>query len=345
MGRSKGRSPRHGTGSGTGHGARRGERQEAHLPEPQAPESRALDPRALPEGAGRSGIPLDTETRQAMEARFGHDLSRIRIHPQAEGAGSAQALGAAAYTVGRDIVFAPGRYQPGTAGGRALLAHELTHAIQQEGAVAPARLTVGPSHDRAEEEADRIGREVYRESVPDYLRDTFRGGKVERARHREAIQGFHRSHDPQGLEERAASLEESPEAWRSEVRERSPLLQVRRAACGAGSERERMEEELPGDDEMVLQIFQFFYPDLGPPPQLNDTLRQLAAEMLAQAIRGSRAMDMVPRPPRNPSPGWLFSEAVKAVWRRGMDEGIYVAVRNQVAVTHRSAYELAKMGI
>jgi hypothetical protein len=334
--RGKGRSP----GRGKGRSPGRGEREDVHLPDP-----RVLDARALPEGVGRSGIPLDTETREAMEARFGHDLSRIRIHPHGEGAGSAEALGAAAYTVGRDIVFATGRYQPGTAAGRALLAHELTHAIQQEGAVAPAHLEVGPSDDRAEEEADRIGREVHREPVPDYLRDTFRRGRVERARHREAIQGFHRSHDPQELEERAAALEERPEAWRSEVQERSPLLQVRRAACGRRSERERMEEELPGNDEMVREIFQFFYPGMSPPSQLNDALRQLAAEMLAQAIRGSRAMDWVPRPPANPTPTWLFSEAVKAVWRRGMDEGIYVAVRNQVAATHRSAYELARMGI
>lgn len=334
MGRSegKGRSP--------GRGAGRGEREEVHLPDP-----RALDAGALPEGAGRSGTPLDTETREAMEARFGHDLSRIRIHPNGEEAGSAEALGAAAYTVGRDIVFAPGRYQPGTAAGRALLAHELTHAIQQEGAVAPAHLTVGPSHDRAEEEADRIGREVYQEPVPDYLRDTFRRGRVERDRHREAIHGFHGSHDPQELEERAAALEERPDVWRSEVRERSPLLQVRRAACGRRSERERMEEDLPGNDEMVREIFQFFFPDQSPPSQLNDALRQLAAEVLAKAIRGSRAMDMIPRPPRNPTPGWLFSEAVKAVWRRGVDEGIYVAVRNKVAAYHRSAYELAKMGV
>lgn len=78
-----------------------------------------------------SGQPLDTSTRKFMESRFGHDFSRVRVHTNAKAAESARALNALAYTVGRDIVFGHERYQPGTTGGRHLLAHELTHVIQQ----------------------------------------------------------------------------------------------------------------------------------------------------------------------------------------------------------------------
>jgi proteasome lid subunit RPN8/RPN11 len=73
-----------------------------------------------------------------MEARFGRDLSGVRVHAGAEAAESARALGAAAYTLGQSIVFGAGRYEPRTAAGRRLLGHELAHVIQQERGGAPA---------------------------------------------------------------------------------------------------------------------------------------------------------------------------------------------------------------
>jgi hypothetical protein len=67
-----------------------------------------------------------------METGFGHDLSHVRVHTDRKAAESAQAVGALAYTVGRDIVFGAGQYQPTSAGGNRLLAHELTHVMQQD---------------------------------------------------------------------------------------------------------------------------------------------------------------------------------------------------------------------
>lgn len=78
------------------------------------------------------GEALDAATRAYMEPRFGQDFSRIRVHTDAEAAESARAVRAIAYTVGRDIVFATGHYAPGTTAGRHLLAHELTHTLQQD---------------------------------------------------------------------------------------------------------------------------------------------------------------------------------------------------------------------
>jgi outer membrane protein OmpA-like peptidoglycan-associated protein len=65
-----------------------------------------------------------------MEQRFGADFSGVRVHDDARAAESARAVDAHAYTVGSDIVFAPGRYAPGTSGGDRLLAHELAHVVQ-----------------------------------------------------------------------------------------------------------------------------------------------------------------------------------------------------------------------
>jgi len=67
-----------------------------------------------------------------MERRFGRDFSRVRIHTGAEAASTARALQAVALTHGADILFADGGYAPGTSRGRELLAHELTHVVQQE---------------------------------------------------------------------------------------------------------------------------------------------------------------------------------------------------------------------
>lgn len=80
---------------------------------------------------GSSGQPLDTAIRAFMEPRFGHDFSQVRVHADAKAAESAQAVNALAYTVGRDVVFGVRQYAPGTNEGKRLLAHELTHVVQQ----------------------------------------------------------------------------------------------------------------------------------------------------------------------------------------------------------------------
>jgi hypothetical protein len=78
-----------------------------------------------------SGQPLDRATRREMESRIGYDFSHVRLHTDAQAGQSAQQLSAKAYTVGSNVVFAPGRFAPQTSEGRHLLAHELTHVVQQ----------------------------------------------------------------------------------------------------------------------------------------------------------------------------------------------------------------------
>ena len=76
------------------------------------------------------GQPLGAVARAFFEPRFGHDLSRVRVHTDAIAAESASAINALAYTVGEHTVFAAGQYAPATSAGRRLLAHELVHTMQ-----------------------------------------------------------------------------------------------------------------------------------------------------------------------------------------------------------------------
>jgi hypothetical protein len=110
---------------------------------------------AVLRGAGR---PLDAQARAALEPRFGRDFSAVRVHTDAHAGESARAVGALAYTVGRQIVFGAGQYRPGSRAGQRLLAHELTHTIQQSafGTAVSPKLAVGASRGAAEAEADRV---------------------------------------------------------------------------------------------------------------------------------------------------------------------------------------------
>jgi hypothetical protein len=88
-------------------------------------------PPVVHEVLSSAGRPLDQDTRAFFEPRFGHDFRNVRIHADCRAANSAARLNAAAYTVGRDIVFGSGGYAAGSQQGKALLAHELAHVVQQ----------------------------------------------------------------------------------------------------------------------------------------------------------------------------------------------------------------------
>lgn len=108
---------------------------------------------------GRGGGAALPETiRQEMEPRLGADLGSVRVHTDAR---SANSVGAAAYTVGDDIVVHPSRFSPGTAQGRHLLAHETVHVVQQRrgpvaGTPAPGGIRVSDPSDRFEREAEAV---------------------------------------------------------------------------------------------------------------------------------------------------------------------------------------------
>jgi hypothetical protein len=128
-----------------------------------------LDPKMLARPVSRSAPvsvrealrspyqPLGAGTRAVMQPRFGHDFGKVRVHADQQAGESAQALDARAYTVGPDVVFAPGQYAPGSPSTNALLMHELAHVVQQSAAPADDRsLAIGSPADAEEREAHAV---------------------------------------------------------------------------------------------------------------------------------------------------------------------------------------------
>ncbi len=111
------------------------------------------------EGAalGSRGQQMDGATRRAMEGRFGHDFSGVRVRTDALAGETMRSLRARACTVGEEIAFAPGQYRPESREGARLLAHELTHVVQQRrGGPAPVRDRAAPSEREAERAAQAV---------------------------------------------------------------------------------------------------------------------------------------------------------------------------------------------
>jgi hypothetical protein len=100
-------------------------------------------PAVVGEALRSPGQPLGAGVRAFMEPRIGHDFSRVRVHTGGLASRSAAAVDALAYTVGNDVVFRDGQYAPGTIEGRKLIAHELTHIVQQR--ESPAIVQRSPS--------------------------------------------------------------------------------------------------------------------------------------------------------------------------------------------------------
>jgi hypothetical protein len=106
------------------------------------------------------GQPLDSATRAFMEPRFGHDFSGVRVHTDSKAGESARAVKSLAYTLEKDLVFETGQYVPSMAAGQRLLAHELTHVVQQE--ALPSSTAVQRQIDPMEQHMDDMDTEMER---------------------------------------------------------------------------------------------------------------------------------------------------------------------------------------
>ncbi len=137
------------------------------LGEEQAQASPVLD--VVGSGGGQ---PLDERTRADMEASFGQDFGGVRVHTGGTASRSAESVQANAYTVGNDIVFRGGGYQPDTTSGRHLLAHELTHVVQQrsgpvDGTPTSSGVSVSDPGDRFEQAAEQVADQMIQRDAID----------------------------------------------------------------------------------------------------------------------------------------------------------------------------------
>ena len=121
----------------------------------EAPAPTGTVPAATAERIGRlrgGGVPLPPDLRGYFEPRLGRDLAPVRLHTGAEAAAAAREVRAQAFTVGPDIAFSPGAYDPASGEGRRLLAHELVHTVQQGAAGAASPAVVQRRPPRPEED-------------------------------------------------------------------------------------------------------------------------------------------------------------------------------------------------
>ena len=107
-----------------------------------------------------SGASLDRSVQEKFGPQLGDDLADVRIHADSTADALARSVSARAFATGNDLYFAQGEYQPGTAEGDKLLAHELTHVVQQRGAPTSGPMTVSEPGDSMETEADAVADEL-----------------------------------------------------------------------------------------------------------------------------------------------------------------------------------------
>jgi hypothetical protein len=241
------------------------------------------------------GQPMDGSVASRVGAAYGANLGDVRVHTSPEAQRMTASEGARAVTIGSDVMFAGGQYQPNTPSGDALLAHELAHVVQQSGGGAVAQSKkVAPESSAMESDADQaaIGAMVQ-----------MYGGATTSAQAGPSLRS--------GLAmQRCSGSPEDLGLTREQIRQAAQY----------------------GNKQMVEEIFVFVFGSGVPGAAEESDAQQMAAEMMDNLVKGSRAMDYVPRPTGDmPGPLWLFTEAVKAAWRIGSDRGIYSIIRTATA--------------
>jgi hypothetical protein len=143
-------------------------------------------------GSGR-GSPLDRETRGFMESRLGADFSDVRVHTDSKASESAKSVQAHAYTVGNDVVMQSDKYEPQSESGRRMLAHELTHVVQQRsgpvaGTPAPGGIKISDPSDSFKQAAESSASRVMSTAVAPAATATAQTS-VQRQEDEEEVQG------------------------------------------------------------------------------------------------------------------------------------------------------------
>jgi Domain of unknown function (DUF4157) len=127
-------------------------------------------PPSVSRAISRAGQGLDSNAKTFMESRFNRSFDNVQVHTDSDSAASARDISARAYTSGNHIVFGDGQYQPNTEGGRHLLAHELTHTVQQSGSYSD-KIQRDPVPENNEDDA-------LREKVGTVAGDVNSGGNI-----------------------------------------------------------------------------------------------------------------------------------------------------------------------
>ncbi len=162
-----------------------------------------------------SGSALDTTVADSMSQHMDYDFSGVNVHTDSSADRLSRSIGAKAFTTGSDIFFKSGEYSPGSSTGQNLLAHELTHVVQQGGqAPSGGQLTVGPAHDSYESEADSMASSLAT------------GGDLQRQEEEEEL--MMKRDDVQREEEEEELMMKRDDLQRQAEEEEDELLQMQR---------------------------------------------------------------------------------------------------------------------
>lgn len=255
------------------------------------------------EQARGGGQSLDDGTRVQMESAFGADFAAVRVHTDSRADDLSQSLSARAFTTGRDVFFRQGEYSPGTSSGRELLAHELTHVVQQNGDDISRKMTVSEPDDPHEVEADQMARAVIQQ---EHTRST----------DRQVISREEDEEKPLAAKRVADSLQRQPEApaAQDEEEEEEKKLQTKLNSAVV-SRGPKSAQRLGGGDGSIVSdsIPEQEAPSQSPFQRLNKTVKFAdlgAASGPYGAMRSSTRVPLSGRPiQRAPSkkvfaPGW-----------------------------------------
>ncbi len=235
-------------------------------------------PRAARAAMQSQGRALDPDTRARFESRFAHSFTDVRVHADSQAAGAAREIDAAAYTSGSHIVFGANRYEPHTDRGRRLLAHELTHVVQQRSGAA-SNSGIGPAGDAFEREADRVANDFAGDS-PLRVSPAI-DGEIRRQRDEE-------SPEPQQAPQQRWIVEDRELPVPGQMRRRDFLDELHTAICAtADTEMARLGRSTAGCP--LLDKWQAFSKNKNA-AQLETSARRYAAE--AERVRSAR--DYIP---------------------------------------------------
>ena len=159
------------------------------------------------------GQPLDPGLQRSMGQVMGADFSGVRVHTDAQSDQLNKSIQAKAFTTGQDVFFRQGAYQPGSRDGQGLIAHELTHVVQQTGAVA------------RKQEPQPVQSEKSQSKVPSYLEPIFSAQQGDVSLYRKELQDFRQKNSNETLDRYKSNLKESIQ--RVEITQTAPLQEAR----------------------------------------------------------------------------------------------------------------------
>lgn len=165
------------------------------------------------------GQQLDKGVCTQMESSFGTDFGGVRVHTNAKSDALNQTLNARAFTTGQDIFFRQANYDPGSSNGRELLAHELTHVVQQNKDEIQPKLSLGQPGDRYEQEADSVARAVIQQEQGNFAQEQHKTGvRRQPEEEEELLQGkVQRQDEEEELQAKVQRQEEEEEELQPKI--------------------------------------------------------------------------------------------------------------------------------